>query len=317
MTMMLDRAVGRSFVRLAMPAMLACAAVALSACEGDTGPAGATGPAGPTGPTGSTGPQGPAGPPGTSLGRAIYGVDDANMLVVFGSQRPDLIIRKVAITGVATGEQIVGLDFRPLDGKLYGIGSSNRIYTIDTTTAVVTLAPAGAAPFTPALNGMQFGVDFNPVPDRIRVHTDAEQNLRLNQLTGAVVAVDGTLAYATGDAGFGMNPNITGTAYTNSVAGAATTTLFAIDTNRDVLVMLANPNDGIMSTVGLLGANTNGFVGFDIAGNNGSAFVTLTTGAGASGTGSTLYQLNLATGSVFLVGNVTGASPLRGISIAP
>lgn len=239
------------------------------------------------------------------------------MLVVFGSQRPDLIIRRVAISGVEAGEQIVGIDFRPVDGKLYGIGSGNRIYTIDTTTAVVTLAAAGSAPFTPALNGAQFGIDFNPVPDRIRVHTDAEQNLRLNQLTGGVAAVDGSLAYATADAGFGTNPNITGTAYTNSVVGAATTMLFAIDTNRDVLVSLANPNDGIMSTVGSLGVNTNGFVGFDIAGSNGSAFVTLTTGAGASGTGSTLYQINLSTGAIFPVGNVTGASPLRGISIAP
>ena len=41
-------------------------ALALSACEGKTGPAGPTGPQGAPGPTGATGPQGLPGPAGTS-----------------------------------------------------------------------------------------------------------------------------------------------------------------------------------------------------------------------------------------------------------
>jgi hypothetical protein len=149
------------------------------------------------------------------------------------------------------------------------------------------------------------------------VHSDAEQNLRLNQLTGGVAATDGNLAYAVTDPGVGTNPGIAGTAYTNSVAGATTTTLFAIDATRDALVTLAAPNDGVITTVGPLGVNTSTFVGFDIAGNNGAAFVTLTTGAGAGGTGSTLYQVNLSSGALFVVGNVSGAMPLRGIAIVP
>ena len=306
--------------RLAALALLMTSTAIITACEGEMGPAGATGPTGatgPQGPAGPIGPQGPQGPPGSSVGRVIFGVDDANMLVAFGSQRPDVIIRRVAITGLEANEQILGIDFRPVDGKLYGLGSGNRLYTIDTTTAVATLAAAGSAPFTPVLSGTAFGVDFNPVPDRFRVHSDAEQNLRLNQLTGGVAAVDGSLSYALADAGVGSNPAIAGTAYTNSVVGATSTVLYAIDAARDVLVTLANPNDGIMTSVGSLGVNTGSLVGFDIAGNNGAAFVTLTTGAGAAGTGSTLYQINLSTGSLFAVGNVTGSSPLRGIAIAP
>jgi len=91
--------------------------------------------------------------------------------------------------------------------------------------------------------------------------------------------------------------------------------LYAIDYSRDVLTTLANPNDGIMTTVGALGVNTTGDVGFDIAGNNGTAYATLTTGGGFGG--STLYIVNLATGSIFPVGGVANASPLRGIAIAP
>lgn len=271
-------------------ACLAAACVTLAAaCEDD-----------------ATGPSGP-------FGRAVYAVDDANTLVRFGSGRPDQVTRRGTITGLQAGETVVGIDFRAVDGRLYAVGSSSRIYTVDSVTAVAT--PVAAAAFTPALSGTAFGVDFNPVPDRVRVHTDTEQNLRLNQLTGAVAAVDGTLAYAAGDAGAGSNPAIAGTAYTNSVAPApTTTTLFAIDSNRDVLVTLANPNDGQMRTVGPLGVATTDRVGFDIVGSDGTAYASLTeTGE----TRSRLYTINTGTGAATLVGTIQHASPLRGMAVAP
>ena len=99
------------------------------------------------------------------------------------------------------------------------------------------------------------------------------------------------------------------------MSGATTTMLFAIDFTRDVLTTLASPNDGIMTTVGALGVNTTGDVGFDIAGNTGTAYATLTTGGGFGG--STLYIVNLTTGALFPVGGVANASPLRGIAVAP
>lgn len=269
--------------------LFAAAAVLATACEDD-----------------ATGPSGP-------FGRAVYGVDDANTLVRFGSMRPDQVTRRGTVTGMQAGETVVGIDFRAVDGRLYAVGSSSRIYTVDTVTAAAT--PIGSAAFTPALSGTAFGVDFNPVPDRVRVHTDAEQNLRLNQLTGAVAATDGVLAYAAGDAGAGTNPAIAGTAYTNSVAPAPTTTvLFAIDSGRDVLVTLANPNDGQMRTVGPLGVATTDRVGFDIVGSDGSAYASLTeTGASRS----RLYTINTTTGAATLVGTIGHGSALRGIAVAP
>jgi Domain of unknown function (DUF4394) len=299
----------------------------LAACTGEdgptgpAGPTGATGPAGPAGPTGPTGPAGPAGTPGTAgsaNGRMIYAVDNANALLAFGSVRPDIIARKVTITGLQAGESIQGIDFGPVDRKLYALGSTSRIYTVDTVTAVATVV--GTAAFTPALAGTNFGFDFNPVPNRIRVHGNLNQNLRLvpslgGATDGSVAATDGALTYAAGDAGAGATPSIGGTAYTNSVNGATTTVLYAIDFTRDVLTTLANPNDGIMTTVGTLGVNTTGDVGFDIAGNNGTAYVTLTTGGGFAG--STLYVINLVTGSLFPVGGVANSAPIRGIAIAP
>ena len=46
-------------------------------------------------------------------------------------------------------------------------------------------------PYT-ALTGSQFGVDFNPVADRLRVPSDSGLNLRINADTGATTT-DGTI----------------------------------------------------------------------------------------------------------------------------
>jgi hypothetical protein len=194
----------------------------------------------------------------------------------------------------------------------------SRLYTLDTLSGAATMV--GTTAFTPAVLSNFVGFDFNPVPNRIRVHASNAQNLRLvprlgGATDGTVAAVDATLSYALGDPGMLSTPAIGGTAYTNSVAGATSTILYAIDFNRDVLTTLANPNDGIMTTVGSLGVNTTGDVGFDIAGNNGSAYVSLTVGGGFSG--STLYAMNLSTGGLFPVGGIANAAPLRGIAIAP
>ncbi|HYW32117.1 MAG TPA: DUF4394 domain-containing protein [Gemmatimonas sp.] len=316
--------------RLSLRSISCAALVVATACTGDAGPTGPAGPAGtpgaqgPTGPAGPTGPTGPAGTPGTpgtpgsNNGRTIYGIDATGALLSFSALRPDVVTRKVTVAGLQMGETIQGIDFGPVDGRLYALGSTNRMYTLDTLSGAATAVSTAA--FTPALVGTNFGFDFNPVPSRIRVHGNTNQNLRLvprlgGTTDGTVAGVDSTLRYAVGDAGAGQTPAIGGTAYTNSVSGATTTMLFAIDFNRDVLTMLANPNDGIMTTVGALGVNTTGDVGFDIAANNGTAYATLTTGGGFSG--STLYIVNLATGTLFPIGGVANASPLRGIAVAP
>lgn len=299
-------------------------ALLVSACQGDVGPTGPQGATGATGATGSTGAQGPAGPTGpqgpagSALGRMIYGTD-GTMLVVFGAVRPDVVQRKTAFSGQAMGETIEGLDFGPVDGRLYALGSSSRLYTVDTLTAVLTAV--GAAPFSPTLAGTTFGFDFNPVPNRLRVHTGSAQNLRLvprlgGATDGMVAAIDGALTYAATDAGAGLTPAIAGTAYTNSVAGATSTILYAIDFQRDALVTLAAPNDGVVTTIGALGVNTGTHVGFDIAGNNGAAYVTLSLNTGGF-TGSTLCAINLLSGSIFPVGGISSPVPLRGIAIAP
>ncbi|HEX8319057.1 DUF4394 domain-containing protein [Longimicrobium sp.] len=244
-------------------------------------------------------------------GRRIFAVDGVGNLVTFGSQNPDEA-RRVAISGLQAGETLAGIDFRPVDGRLYAVGSSSRLYTVDTLTAAATAV--GTTPFTPALAGSAFGFDFNPTVDRIRVHGNTNQNLRLHPVTGALAFVDTALTYVAGDPGAGTTPRVSGTAYTNSVSGATATVLFGIDSNRDVLVLVGAPNGGRMTTVGSLGVNTTDDVGFDIAGPDASreAYVTVTVGSRSE-----LHTINLSTGATTRIGTIGTSSPVRGIAVAP
>jgi hypothetical protein len=256
----------------------------------------------------------------TPKGRVVYATTQDNRLARFGTENPASSASSLPFDGLMTGETLIGLDFGPRDGKLYGVSDKNRMYTIDPATAKVS--PIGSSTFMPGLTGTSFGLDFNPTVNRVRLHADDGFNARLNQETGAVVDFDANTAgiqpdkplnYASSDAGAGQKPSIVGTAYTNSNATATTTTLYAIDSSRDVLVTVAPPNDGVLSSVGALGVDTSSAVGFDISGAaDGTAFATLTTGGS-----SRLYTVNLMTGKATLVGAIGGNVVLTGIAIAP
>jgi hypothetical protein len=240
----------------------------------------------------------------------ITGLTTTNQLLSFDSAAPNTILGSVSITGLQAGETIGGIDYRPATGGLYGLGSSNQLYVINSTTGVAQLAPTLST--TPS--GTSFGFDFNPVPDRLRLVSDTDQNLRINVDTGATT-IDGNLAFVAGDPNAGANPNIVGSAYTNSFAGATTTTLYGIDSNLDTLVIQNPPNNGTLNTVvgSGLGLDVTNEVGFDISGTSGTAYASFTPTGGIS----SLYTINLNTGAANQIGVVGNGVVLRGISVAP
>lgn len=247
----------------------------------------------------------------------IYAVTTNNTLISFNAITPNTLLNTTAITGLPQGENVLGIDFRPRTNQLFALSSASRLYTINIMTGAATAV--GTAAFTPALSGTSFGFDFNPVPDRIRVTSDLDQNLRLNPDTGGVGATDTVLSYMTGDANAAANPNVVGAAYTNSFAGPTSTTLYGIDSNLDILVRQGSvggapdsPNNGKLNTVGRLGVDTTDQIGFDIVAPNDVAYASLTT-AGASG--SSLYSINLNTGAATLVGAIGGGQIIRDIAI--
>jgi Ca2+-binding RTX toxin-like protein len=260
-------------------------------------------------------------------GSRLFALTDNNLLVAFDSDRPNQAAT-IQLTGI--NGTLVGVDFRPANGQLFGVTNTNQVYIIDPKTGATTLVSNNPIPFT--LNGKSFGVDFNPNPDRIRVVSDADQNLRLNPATGGLglnpngtVAIDGTLAYAPGDDNVNQNPNIVAAGYTNSVAPSPDvanrrTTLYEIDTNLDILVTQGSPNfltgdpntpvspnTGQLFTVGSLGVDFIGDAGLDIfslnPGNPNNSF-----NIAYAVDGSTLYSIDLTSGAATNLGTVGNGS---------
>lgn len=250
-----------------------------------------------------------------TLAEQIIALTTSNQIITFDSATPGVTAAPIVITGLLAGETIVGIDRRPANGTLLGVSSGNRMYLINSTTGAATQVGVGGA-FT--LSGTSFGFDFNPTVDRIRVTSNAGQNLRLNPNDGTLTATDTLLAFdnttADGDPidpNAGTTPTIVGSAYINNFAGASTTTLYGLDSGLNILVTQNPPNAGVLNTVGALGVDFNNFVGFDVSGLTGIAYAVLQP-AGANF--SSLYTINLDTGAATLVGQVGTGFILNGLA---
>ncbi len=180
----------------------------------------------------------------------IFGVTSSNQLVKFGATAPGTVSTVGPITGLQSGENVLGIDFRPATGQLYALGSNSRIYQINKLTGAASFVATLSTP----LSGTNFGFDFNPVADRIRIVSDTRQDLRVNPINGATT-VDGILTYSAGDVNFGATPTVTGAAYTGSFIGTTATALYDIDSGLNILVTQNPANSGMLQTVGPLGVN--------------------------------------------------------------
>ncbi|MDN2672253.1 DUF4394 domain-containing protein [Janthinobacterium sp. SUN026] len=242
----------------------------------------------------------------------VFVLTASNKLLSFDRATPATIRTTATVTGLQAGENLLGIDFRPADGQLYGVGSTGRIYTLNGATGAATLKSSLAAdaadttaPYA-ALAGTQFGVDFNPVADRLRIVSDTGQSLRINVDTGATTT-DGNI---NGGAG---NTAITAAAYTNSFAGTASTTLFVIDAANATLYTQNPPNNGTLAGAVPLGVAATGVAGFDIDARNNTGYAVMTV-AGVRN----LYTVNLAatTAPATLVAAIGVTEELRGIALA-
>ena len=195
----------------------------------------------------------------------FYALTNSNQLVKYNLANQVQETSSIQISGLGVGERILAIDFRPATGQLYGVSNQSRLYVINQNTGATS--PIGTQPFTPAINGLLVGFDFNPTVDRIRLVTDQTQNLRLHPETGMVVATDKNLNPG--------SPTVVAVAYTNSMAGATSTTLYDIDVSTDKLYRQIPPNEGVLVEVGRLNVQAVGQGGFDIAPDNSLALAVL------------------------------------------
>lgn len=247
---------------------------------------------------------------GAANAEIVFGITQNQSLISFDSAMPSNILTGTSISGLAQNEQVIGIDFRPATGELYALGSFSNLYTLNSITGAATNVGGGS--FADSLNGSSFGFDFNPVIDRIRVVSDANQNLVLNPNDGTSTAVT-PLFYGPGDPNEGTDPNVVGSAYTNSFDGTTSTQLYGIDTGLDILVTQAN-SAGTLGTVGSVNTDLNDVLGFDISGASGTGFVSVEA-AGLSR--STFWTIDLMTGDAQMIGEIGGGAVVTSIAVIP
>ena len=247
--------------------------------------------------------------PTAASAEQVVGISGST-IVQFDSTTPGTIQSSSPITGLPGGETLTGLDFRPATSQLYSVSTSGNVYLLTPSGGSYTATSLGTISTAPT--GNSFGLDFNPTVDRLRFTSDTNQNLRINQTAtppGAIV--DGAITLDGSS-----NVDLVGVAYTNSLPGAMTTTLYGIDAFTDALVRSTNANAGTYTNTNLSGGlfETLGFdllatdfLGFDISG---------ATGLGYFSVGNNFYGIDLNTGSASLIGSL-GASGITGISVVP
>jgi hypothetical protein len=151
---------------------------------------------------------------------------------------------------------LIGIDYRIQDGELYGVGNGGGSYRLDPFTGDATFVSQLGV----ALDGTQFGVDFNPAADRLRSVSDTGQNLRHDLNPGGTTTVDAALNNQ-GPVALG----ISAAAYTNNdLDPNSATTLFDVDATLDQLAIQSPPNNGVRAPTGKLGLDAGAPNGFDI-----------------------------------------------------
>ncbi|MNG52010.1 hypothetical protein D3C78_122940 [compost metagenome] len=216
------------------------------------------------------------------------------MISSINRDNPNNVVSSIKIRLLEAKDQLVGIDYRPKDEKLYAVGLLGNLYTLDPNTGVATFLRKLIADPTDTTDGNEsfsqivgdanlISVNFNPAADRLRVITNTGQNLRINVDTGATIT-DGVINP------IANNPVIVAAAYTNAFAGTATTKLYSIDQTSD-RIYLQNANAGTLGSSAPLGDNldTQGGGGFDIDPINNVGYAALKISGSYK-----FYQLNLA-----------------------
>ena len=267
-------------------------------------------------------------------GQLVYAVTTNNNLITFDTQNPAIIRTLVAITGVGATQTLVGTDFRPNTGQLFGLGydpaagANDRVYTINLSTGVAT--PVGTTDIDLDLGTdvNVIGFDFNPTVDRIRVVSSNDRNYRLNPNTGSIAFIDNNLAYAATDPNMGQNPSAGTAAYVNSFVGATGTGLYVLDHVLGTVSLQSPPNDGVLTTTrpltGVNGMGVGGSIGalndFDVY-FDGTSNLPYLAAVPAGQTNSRFFSLNgfspsATTGQVATdLGPIGAATAVRDISI--
>lgn len=223
-----------------------------------------------------------------------YLLSESGRLVGYSLQNSSFFpLTTARISGLNTGETILDIDYRNSEGSLYGLSSQGRIYILNPqsgeATLVSTLVADGTTTPITLTAGVRYTIDFNPVPDRLRVIGDDGSNLRLDALTGETFT-DGVVNCSTAEP---INPVcsddalIGGVAYTDTFSASGRgTMLFGIDVTSNSVFSI-NANAGTLLGSKPLGLPVDFVNGYDIDPVDNMGYAVLTS----EGT-TALYTIN-------------------------
>jgi Domain of unknown function (DUF4394) len=241
--------------------------------------------------------------------RILFATDTAGNLLRFDSRSPRHV-RSKQITGLPAGVTLGGIDFRPATGDLYALGSDKVVYRVNVATAIAVAEGPAFETAADALNSGNIGFDFNPTVDKIRVTSDADDNIRLNPDEGNLLAKDTSLTPA--------DVQVVGSAYTNSSFTAfatrpTVTELYALDIapSKDRLWIQRPANNGTLIMPLSLGFDLGPNAGFDIAGAGNVGYI---AGTQLGRDAAQLWRVDLATGKTRSLGRIGKGVTITGLA---
>jgi hypothetical protein len=232
----------------------------------------------------------------------IYALTDENDIITFDSASPNDLLSGGPITGIL-GQDFIGIDFRPTDGKLYGVTNLGEIWEINTTSFAGTFVSSMSVP----LSGSRYGVDFDP-SGLLHVVSDTDQNLTVTISTGATT-VNGTLFYGPSQPGAtGDNPSVTAAAYRGAVLA-----VLDVRDSEDRIASL-NATTGELTVAAALGANVSAVNGFDIY-HDGTDYIGVMALQQTVNGISEFLTINFTTSAATIVGEIGGGDLIDGIAV--
>lgn len=266
--------------------------------------------------------------PGPQAKEVIHAVTSAQQLIQFNAGQPQVLLSSKPLRGLAPQERLLGIDYRVAKGQLYGLGASGQLYRINTQDGSVSAVGTPSA--LPSEGAQEWGFDFNPTVDRIRVVNDAGFNMRLHPDTGAVVdgnaeqsglQFDGRLAFDTSDVNAGKPVALIAAGYSYNKRDEKITTNYALEGRQGLLVHqgskegvqpMISPNSGRLFTIGSLAIGPFDRATLDISDVSNAAYSAISRGGS-----STWYRIDLETGRATRIGTIAGGAAVVGAAIEP
>jgi hypothetical protein len=182
----------------------------------------------------------------------IYALNSNNTILVLwpGASSFTRLVRVTQANG-----NLIGIDFRPADGKntaLYALTDTGTIYTIN-------LTPNGLGNVTQVSNlstrfpsGVQSLADFNPVVNALRLIGSDRLNYAVVNSGGNLnaMAIQTALSYDPNDVNKNVAPHVSAGTYNNNGVGSTVTLFYGIDYDLDTLVTIKPATPGGSSATG-------------------------------------------------------------------